>query len=390
MPTRRPPSAWRGDDTTIYVDLANPQWQAVKITSEGWTLVSETPIKFRRSRGMKALPTPVSGGTVDALWQYVNAPDAVNRMKILSWLISAYRPHGPYGVLGLFGEQGSAKSTTATVLKALVDPSRGMVRAEPRDTRDLAIAANNGWLLAYDNVSRVPEWLSDAWCRLATGGGFSTRELYANTDEVIFEATRPVIVNAIEEVLHRPDLVERAVIAMLPNIPETRRRPESAFWPAFAADAPGIFGAVLDGVATAIRRLPKIVVPRRLPRMADYVLWTLAAAPALGIDATAFLDMYQDSRRTTQETAVELSPIGPRSAPWPSLADGWGRRARSWSSSSKPFRSPLAEPRTGRERPSSWREPFGGWRPRSAPSMCPSPLSGTPRRGGRGSSRLRR
>jgi len=29
------------------------------------------------------------------------------------------------------------------------------------------IAANNGYLLAFDNVSGFPVWLSDALCRLA-------------------------------------------------------------------------------------------------------------------------------------------------------------------------------------------------------------------------------
>jgi hypothetical protein len=39
------------------------------------------------------------------------------------------------------------------------------------------IAATNSHVLAFDNLSRIPDWLSDALSRLATGG-YSTRELF--------------------------------------------------------------------------------------------------------------------------------------------------------------------------------------------------------------------
>jgi hypothetical protein len=43
-------------------------------------------------------------------------------------------------------------------------------RAIPQG-RDLFIAATNGHLLTFDNVSGLPAWISDTLCRLATGGG---------------------------------------------------------------------------------------------------------------------------------------------------------------------------------------------------------------------------
>jgi putative DNA primase/helicase len=51
------------------------------------------------------------------------------------------------------------------------------LRALPRSERDLAIATGNAWVLAFDNLSGIRDWLSDALCRLATGGGFATRQL---------------------------------------------------------------------------------------------------------------------------------------------------------------------------------------------------------------------
>jgi hypothetical protein len=65
------------------------------------------------------------------------------------------------------------------------------IRALPREQRELMIAANNGHLLAFDNLSGLPAWLSDALCRLASGGSFAVRQLYTDDDEVLFKAARP-------------------------------------------------------------------------------------------------------------------------------------------------------------------------------------------------------
>ena len=59
------------------------------------------------------------------------------------------------------------------------------------------IAATNGWCLAFDNVSVIQAWLSDALCRLATGGGFATRGLYTDDEETIIDAQRPVVLNGV-------------------------------------------------------------------------------------------------------------------------------------------------------------------------------------------------
>ena len=61
-------------------------------------------------------------------------------------------------------------------------------------------------------------WLSDALCRLATGGGFGTRQLYSDDEESLFEARRPVLLNGIEEVAVRGDLLDRSLIVTLSPI----------------------------------------------------------------------------------------------------------------------------------------------------------------------------
>jgi hypothetical protein len=49
-------------------------------------------------------------------------------------------------------------------------------------------AASNGHVLAFDDLSGLPPWLSDTLCRLTRGGAFSTRRLFTDQDEILFAA----------------------------------------------------------------------------------------------------------------------------------------------------------------------------------------------------------
>jgi hypothetical protein len=295
-------------DGAIWLDLADAPWRAVQVTEAGWSVVGRPPVRFRRPRGLLPLPEPARGGSVEELRGYVNVPGDEDWRLLVAWLVAALRPRGPYPVLVLHGEQGSAKSTTARVLRALVDPNTAALRPEPRDVRDLVIAASNGWVVALDNLSHLPPWVSDALCRLSTGGGFGTRELYTDAEEILFDSQRPVILNGIEEVAARGDLLDRTVILHLPAIPEERCRPEAELWAGFELARPRILGALLDAAAAALRDLPEVRLPR-LPRMADFALWVTAAEGALGWPPGAFLDAYAGNRGEANELALEASPL---------------------------------------------------------------------------------
>jgi hypothetical protein len=169
----------------ILIDLANSDWEAIEVTPEGWNIVADPPVVFRRTRSMSPLPVPVRGGSVTQLRRFLNVAEEDGWRLLLAWLLFAFSPAGPYPVLILHGEQGSAKSTAARLLRSLVDPSAGSgLRAAPKDQEDLAVATYNGWLIALDNISSLRPWLSDALCRIATGGGLSKRELYSDAEEI--------------------------------------------------------------------------------------------------------------------------------------------------------------------------------------------------------------
>jgi hypothetical protein len=291
----------------IYLDLCDEDWRTVCINTAGWQVVNNSPVKFRRARGMLALPEPERGGAIDRLRDYVNVSND-DWPLIASWLVAVYRPGKPFPVLALHGEQGSAKSTTARVLRSLIDPNKADLRNEPREERDLMIAAKNGWLIALDNLSRIQTWLSDALCRLATGGGFATRELYANDEEVLFDAKRPILLNGIEELATRSDLLERAIVLNLPTIPDNKRRTEAQFWREFEAARPYILGALLDSVSGALHEYDNVKL-EKMPRMADFAQWATAAEPFLGLSKGAFMAAYTGNRAASNDLALEASPV---------------------------------------------------------------------------------
>jgi hypothetical protein len=291
----------------IWLDLANERWEAVEVTAGGWRVVADPPVRFRRPAGTRPLPTPVPGGSLEELRGFCNVDDDGWRL-VLAFLAVTLRPSGPYPVLNLLGAQGSAKTTTAKALRNLVDPAVAGLRAEPKDEHDLAIAASNSQVVGYDNLSAIPRWLSDALCRLATGGGFATRELYTDSDEALFDFQRPVILTGIEELAVRGDLADRSLLVDLAALDDHDRRDEASFWAAYRAAQPRLLGALLDAASTALRRLPEVHL-ERLPRLADFAIWVVAAAPSLGMDPDGFLKAYEANRAATNAMAVEALPV---------------------------------------------------------------------------------
>jgi hypothetical protein len=317
-----------GIEGKIYLDLGSEDWSAVEVDAAGWRVVADPPVRFRRSKGMLPLPLPKSGGDISALRPFLNLKDDADFALVVTWLLGALRNRGPYPVLVLSGEQGTAKSTLTRVLRSLVDPNSAPLRSLPRNDRDLFISANNGYALAFDNVSKLPPWLSDSLARLATGGGFGTRELYTNGEESLFEAMRPIILNGIEDFVTRGDLADRAVVLTLRGIPDNARRDEETFWAEFNEAASLILGALLDAVAYGLKRLPDIELDRP-PRMADFAKWAVACEGKLPWDVGTFMKAYGGNRAELVETVLEADAVAmairgllTRRAIWEGTASG--------------------------------------------------------------------
>jgi hypothetical protein len=306
-PERRVHVRVAGHDGRLYLDLCNDAWSCVEIGPDGWQVVASPPVRFVRYAGMTALPMPQRGGSLAELRRFLNVASDQDFTLAVAWLLAALRNRGPYPVLVLTGEHGSAKSSFLRLLRSIVDPNSCPLRTAPREDRDLFIAANNAHVIAYDNVSAIPTALSDSLCRLATGGGFAARELYTDQDEVLFDGQRPIGLNGIEEVVSRPDLADRGLFLALEPIPDDQRMTETALMAAFDAAAPGILGALLDAVAVGLRELPGVRL-ERVPRMAEFAEWATACEPALWPTGT-FMAAYAGNRADATRSVLEADAV---------------------------------------------------------------------------------
>src|SRR5579872_1596645 len=222
----------------LYLDLCDQTWRAIEIDTKGWRVVERPPPKFRRARGSRALPEPASGGDIEDLRRFLNV-DQDGWSLIKCFLVAALRPALPCPILVAKGEQGAGKSTACRVVSSLIDPRTSGLRGAPREVRDLVAAARNSWLVCFDNLSHLPNDLADAACRLATGGGFGGRELYSDNDEAVFDATRPLVFNAIPDLgASRPDFLDRSLIIEFHDIKPQQRRDERQFWREFEVARP--------------------------------------------------------------------------------------------------------------------------------------------------------
>jgi hypothetical protein len=309
-------------DGTIYLDLCDETWQAVAINADGWNVVTDPPVRFIRRRGMQALPTPELGGTVDMLRPLLNLAEQDLWILFVAWIVAAFRPGRPFPVLSVSGEQGSAKSTLCRMARRMIDPNVADLRRLPKDERDLMIAAGNAWVASFENLSGLPGSMSDALCAVATGGGFATRLLFHDDEEKIFDAKRPILLNGIEDVPARSDLIDRSIMLGLPAIDDDKRRPESEIWTEFDRIQPLALGAILDAVAVGIRNLPTTRL-NSTPRMADFALWIVAAEPVLPWRAGDFLAAYNRNRSQSNTLALESVTIAPALTDFLSGRNNW-------------------------------------------------------------------
>lgn len=299
----------------IYIDLGDPAWTAVEIDKAGWRLTSKPPVAFRRPRNMLPLPMPQQG-TLDLLWQFLNL-DTEDKPLVAAWILAAMGAIRPCPILCFVGQAGTAKSTDSRVLKRLIDPSNTELRPAPRETLDIAVAANNAWLLAYDNLTYVNEEISDLLCQVSTGSTFSTRQLYENFEEATTDVSRPALLNSIGDIVDRPDLLDRSIVLSLPILPPDTRLSEQAFWADYAQAAPFIFGGLLTALSGTLAALPSISSQIGV-RMADFARWGMAAEKAgfLGTQSGEFLKLYEDTRQRANRTLAEGSILAEPLQKW--------------------------------------------------------------------------
>lgn len=297
-------SAVLGDDRVV-VDLGRPDGHAVMVTADGWELVERSPVTFRRTELTGPLPDPVHGEGVGALRRLVNVTDEVAAL-VFGYLVATFLTDMPRPILAAFAEQGAGKTSMVRTLVAAVDPSPVPLRAAPSNLEGWVVAAAGSSVVALDNLSTIPEWLSDALCRAATGEGLVRRKLYSDDALAVTTMRRSVILTTIDAGALRGDLAERLVAIELERIDPTQRMTDADLAAALDRDHPAILAAILDALAGVLAHRPKLPPDVELPRMADFGRVLAALDAWAGTDA---LGTYRDGLDRVAFDVVEGDPL---------------------------------------------------------------------------------
>jgi len=304
----------------LWLDLGDDTGELVRIAPEGWSIVSEAPVLHRRTALTGALPRPAIDGDLAALWSLLNIASA-DRPVLVAFLVTTLMPNMPHPILLLTGEQGTGKSTAAKIIASVVDASPVQLRKPPRDLDSWTTAAVGSHVVAVDNLSALPDWLSDALCRASTGDGDVRRRLYTDGDLHVISFRRVVILNGIDLGAVRDDLADRLVTVDLHRIEETERAKDDDLTQRWQAAAPLILGGLLDLTARVLDILPTVHLERS-PRMADFAHVLAAVDQIEGTDGMA---RYRALAGELASDAVTSDPVlvaltSTISTPWEGVA----------------------------------------------------------------------
>lgn len=295
-------------ESAIFYDLADEKWRAIRITPEGWQIIDNPPILFCRYQHQKPQVEPQHGGDPWRFLDFVNLRDSSQQLLFMVYVAASFIPDIPHPIIHPHGEQGSAKSTQLRLVGSLVDPSSEELLMFPRGDNDLAQKLYHHWVCYFDNLTSLPDWISDMLSRAVTGVGFSKRELYTDEGDVIFQLKRVIGLNGINVVATKPDLLDRCILLELKRIPDNEFRKEKEFLAEFEQVKPRILGGFFDILSKAMDIYPALQV-KALPRMADFAHWGGAIAQALDYPVDDFVDAYRANIQSQNMEVLSSNPI---------------------------------------------------------------------------------
>jgi hypothetical protein len=336
-----------GDRNVIYIDMANEANQVIQMAVGKWQVVKESPYVFRRTVQTKPMPMPVHDGDFDKLWRYINIKSE-DRPLLTAILVDALiNPDTAKPVTALGGEQGSAKTASSKCLISLIDPCEVLVHSPPKDLEHWLDFAAGSWAVGLDNLSSIPDWMSDAFCRGSTESGRVKRALYSDDDITLSKFRRCVVLNGIDFSGLKGDLADRIILFNLQPIAESDRKTDADLEDAWIEDWPIIFGGLLD-LAAQVHDLMFDLPACPLPRMADFgqVLVCLdkitnsnvvshyrdlqqraltdsaVSSPFIAALIAARFDTTDEGMTAAQILKVITAPCYPPPAAWPLSAKG--------------------------------------------------------------------
>jgi|HubBroStandDraft_2_1064218.scaffolds.fasta_scaffold03246_6 hypothetical protein len=322
-------------EDTLVLDLGRQDGHVVVIGPDGWEVVRHSPVLFLRTDLTGELPLPQRGESIeDTLYPMINVGED-DRPLVLAALLSWLWPDIPHPVIYLKGEEGTAKSTAARILRSLVDPSPVEVRRQPGKDEDWEVTIAGQWAVVLDNLSTMADWLSDAICTAVTGTGDIKRKKYSDQELSVIWLRRCFLLTSIDALVSRGDLVDRSILFELEPISVIRD--DHDIWDTWSKLKPLALGALLDLASRVLATAPHVTPPGRF-RMADFARIATALDQVSGTDAMA---RYRTKIADGIQATVDQDPFAAQII---ALA----RRDGGWEGSAQLLFDNFVKPRIGR------------------------------------------
>jgi hypothetical protein len=235
-----------------------------------------------------------------------------DRLILKCYVIATFIPNLEKAILMIHGEQGTAKSMLQALLVMLVSPTL-MKTITPQTKLDQFIQLlSHHPVIYFDNLSRIPEWMSDLLCRAVTGDAFSKRKHYTNDDDIIYVLMRAIGFNGINLAATKPDLLDRGLIIQTDTIPDDNKRLKASIWKEFYRIRPQLLGYIMDILVNVLKwkkSNPATVLVKKLPRMADWAEWCEIIAHCMDKKDGAFMLAYRANINLQTEQVIEGSDL---------------------------------------------------------------------------------
>lgn len=296
-------------DNCIYYDLKDDSCNVVKVSRDGWEIIKDPPVIFARTKTMYRQVTPERNGNLDILDKWFRYKDENHLILQKVILVASLIPNIARPIQVLHGEKGSSKTSTMKLVRDIIDPAIVPVVSIPKTIDDLAVYISKNYVPCFDNIDTISNQVSDLLCIAVTGGGHTKRKLYTDDEEQVMFFQRFIVLNGINVVATRPDLLDRCILLELERIPPNERKEEKVLREEFEKDKPIILGAIFETLSKAMSIYDQVEL-NNLGRMADFTRWGYAIAEVLGIGGDKFLEAYLNNQNNANIEALESHPVG--------------------------------------------------------------------------------
>ena len=308
------------EPNTIYYDLCNKDWDIIKITPDGWTIIrsKDAPILFRRYSSQLPQIYPAKSGEypTDIFDKFIGLTnikrdtEGDTRLLLECYIISLLFENVPRPIKMVHGVQGAAKTTFQELIKMLIDPSPMKTLVFPRDGRELIQKLSHNYICYFDNVSYIKDWVSDELCRGTTGLGSSCRELYTDDDDMIRSFMRSIGFNGINLGGTKPDILSRGLIFELEPITKDNRREIKEIWAEFDSIKPQLLAYIFDILVKVLRvKRDGGIKLENLPRMADFAKNAEIISRCMGYENNKFIKAFNKNIEIQTEEAIAANIV---------------------------------------------------------------------------------